>query len=185
LPNASCRAGLRNSGAAEIGAVKMSGEKGDSGSGMIRPTAWPAHKPAVEVRHRCEVVATTRQGVIDQLIEVLNVEGYFVSKKVQWEKTSAFRKRLDGMCHEALHRALRHPACPPVELHRARGGSGQLLAINSNPVFEAFILALRGKKQERKPPSPRTIAEGRPSRRKPANQLQRSRMRGPKRNYAT
>ncbi len=167
----------------------MSGLNGSADSGgMIHKTACDATQPAVQVRFRCEVIATTREGVIDQLTEILGREGYFVSKKVAWEKTTDFRKRLDDLSHEALHRALNHPSCPDVELHRARGGSGQLLAINSNPVFEAFVVALRGKT-----PSPRvrtwkpktTIAEGRPSRRKPADKLQRARMRGPKRNYTS
>lgn len=161
-----------------------------NGSGdMIHKTAWDAARPVTEVRFRCEVVSTTREGVIDQLAEILGGEGYFVSKKVAWEKTGEFRKRMN-LAHEALQRILASPVCPLVELHRGRGQKGrqgQLLAINSNPVFEAFVVAARGKKPERtkKPRSPRTVAEGRPSRRKPANQLQRSRMRGPKRDYAT
>jgi hypothetical protein len=160
-----------------------------NGSDEIRRTAWPASKPAVEVRHRCEVVATTRQGVVEQLVAILEAEGFFVSKKTAWEKTTDFRKRLNNLSHEALHRALNHPACPPVELHRARAGKGQLLAINSNPVFEAFLVALRGKTPARVPGvrtwEPKTtLAQGRPSRRKPAHLLKRARMKGPKRNYA-
>jgi hypothetical protein len=153
----------------------------DNGSGMIRPTAWPSHKPSVEVRHRCEVVATTRQGVIDQLVEVLSAEGYFVSKKVAWEKTGEFRKRMN-LNHEALLHILESPVCPPVELHRGKGWEGQkgrLLAISSNPVFEAFVVALRGKTPDRSAPKPR------PSRRKPAHLLKRARMHGSKRNYVT
>lgn len=165
---------------------------GANGSDEIRPTAWPAHKPSVEVRHRCEVVATTREGVVEQLVAILGAEGYFVSKKITWEKTGEFRKRLN-LNHEALVHILESPVCPPVELHRGKGrqgAKGQLLAISSNPVFEAFVLALRGKTPKRIPGvktwKPKTtIAEGRPSRRKPAHLLKRARMRGPKRNYAT
>lgn len=128
-----------------------------NGSEEIRRTAWPADKPTVEVRHRCEVVATTRAGVVAQLVAILEAEGFFVSKKVKWEKTGEFRKRIN-LAHDALQRILASPLCPPVELHRGRGPKGrqgQLLAINSNPVFEAFVLALRGKTPDRPPSAKR------------------------------
>lgn len=159
----------------------MSGLNGDSDGGLIHKTAWEAAAPAVQVRFRCEVVSTTREGVLDQLAEILGGEGYFVSKKVTWEKTGEFRKRLN-LNHEALVNVLESPVCPPVELHRGKGregAKGQLLAISSNPVFEAFVVALRGKTPDRKPPKPRR------SRKKPEHLLQRARMAGPKRNYAT
>lgn len=158
----------------------MSGQNGSSDRGMIHKTAWDAAAPAVQVRFRCEVVSTTRQGVVDQFVAVLEAEGYFVSKKVAWEKTGDFRKRMK-LAHDALQRILASPVCPPVELHRGRGQKGrqgQLLAINSNPVFEAFVAAARGKSPDRPPWK-------RKSRAKAAHLLQRARMRGPKRNYAT
>jgi hypothetical protein len=172
--------------------VAVSGINGNGdGGGMIHKTAWDAAAPAIHVRFRCEVVSTTREGVLDQLTEILGHEGYFVSKKITWEKTGEFRKRMN-LNHEALVNALESPVCPPVELHRGKGregAKGQLLAISSNPVFEAFVVALRGKTPTRAPAGhakPRrtpSVAEGRPSRRKPADKLQRARMRGPKRNY--
>src|SRR5207253_6423529 len=130
LSEAPSAAYLRNSGAA---AMTTGEDNGGADSGMIRRTAWPSNRPTVEVRHRCEVVATTRQGVIDQLVEVLSAEGYFVSKAVKWEKTCEFRKRM-RLAHDALQRILASPVCPPVELHRGRGQKGRklgpILAIN-------------------------------------------------------
>ena len=157
-------------------------------NGAIQRVAWPANQPLTEVRFRVEFIAPTRDGLIEQLANFMGEEGYFVSKKVEWEKIGSFRKRMK-LAHEALHKILASPQCPPVELHRGSARK-QLLAINSNPVFEAFVVALRGKKPERakgvrkKRRSP-TIADGRPSRRKPENQLQRRRMAGPKRNYVS
>lgn len=156
-------------------------------SGEIQRVAWPANQPLTDVRFRVEFVAPTRDGLIEQLAEFMRAEGYFVSKKIAWEKTGEFRKRVN-LGHDALQRILASPVCPPVELHRGRGREGvqgQLLAINSNPVFEAFVVALRGKKPERekKPRRTPTVAEGRPSRRKPAQLLQRARMNGNKRSY--
>ena len=139
---------------------------------------------AIAIRYSISIEAPTRQGVIDQLAETLSAEGYFVSKKVAWEKNGEFRKRMN-LSHEAFRKVLASPVCPPVELHRGSGRK-QILAINSNPVFEAFVVAIRGKKPTRaKTWKPKlTIAEGRPSRRKPTHLLKRARMAGPKRNYA-
>lgn len=147
----------------------MSGPNGNGAeAGMIHKTAWEAAMPAVQVRFRCEVVSTTREGVIDQLSEILGREGYLVSKKVAWEKIGAFRKRMN-LAHDALHRILASRNCPPVELERGNARK-QLLAINSNPIFEAFVVALRGKKPARPPYK-------RKSRAKPAHLLQRARQR--------
>lgn len=157
----------------------MSGSNGSAD--MIHERRYATAAPAVQVRFRCEVVSTTREGVLDQFAEILGREGYFVSKKVVWEKTVDFRKRV-GLAHDALHRILKLPVCPPVEVHRARNGKGPLLAINSNPVFEAFVAAAKGKTPDRIGPHPKYK---RPSRRKPARLLKRARMAGPKRNYAT
>jgi hypothetical protein len=155
----------------------MSGPNGAGDAGMIHRTAWDAAAPTVQVRFRCEVVSTTREGVIEQLAEVLGREGYFVSKKVAWEKNGDFRRRMN-LNHEAFRKILDSPVCPPVELHRGNGRK-QILAINSNPVFEAFVVAIRGKTPAPRTPKPRR------SRRKPAHLLQRARMAGPKRNFAT
>lgn len=149
--------------------------------GMIHKTACDASAPAVQVRFRCEVVATTREGVIEQLAEILGVEGYYVSKKVAWEKVGAYRKRI-GLGHRMFHHLLKHPACPPVELLHGSGRK-QVLALNPNPVFEAFVVAVKGKRPAPRDPNapPRrkhkTIAEGRPSRRKPDHLLKRPRYR--------
>jgi hypothetical protein len=159
-------------------------------NGEVHKVAWPANQPLTDVRFRVEFVASTRDGLIEQLAEFMGAEGYFVSKKIAWEKTGDFRKRMN-LAVEGLQRILASPLCPPVELHRGRGCNGhqgKLLAINSNPLFEAFVVALRGTtpkrvKGVRKPRGPKTIAEGRPSRRKPASELRRARMHGPKRNY--
>jgi hypothetical protein len=131
---------------------------------------------AIAIRYSLTIEAPTREGVIEQLVEILNAEGYFISKKVVWEKVGEFRKRL-GLAHEAFHKILRSPICPPVELHRA-GGRKQILAVCSNPVFEGFCLTIKGKKPDR----PKWK---RKSRAKPAHLLKRARMAGPKRNYAT
>jgi len=158
---------------------------------MIQEVAWPACQPKTETRFRCEVVSTTKEGLLDQFAEMMRAEGFFVAKAQEWEKTGEFRRRMN-LAHDALQRILASPLCPPVDLHRGRGRKGvqgQLLAISSNPAFEAFVVALRGKtpkrvKGVRKPRRTPTIAEGRPSRRKPASELQRARMHGAKRNYA-
>jgi hypothetical protein len=158
----------------------------------IQRVAWPAAAPLTEVRFRCEVVSTTKEGLLDQFAEMMRAEGFFVAKAQEWEKTGEFRKRMN-LAHDALQRILASPLCPPVDLHRGRGRNGvqgQLLAISSNPAFEAFVVALQGKtpkrvkgvKTKRRTP---TIAEGRPSRRKPENQLQRRRMNGAKRSYVS
>jgi hypothetical protein len=143
---------------------------------------------AIAIHYSISIEAPTRQGVIDQLAEILGAEGYFVSKKVAWEKTGEFRKRMK-LPHKAFQKILASPVCPHVELHRGRGRK-QILAINSNPVFESFVLAIRGKTPKRTPgvktwKPKNTIAEGRPSRRKPAHLLKRARMAGSKRNYTT
>src|SRR5437588_8399415 len=97
---------------------------------------------AIAIRHSITIEAATRQGVIDQIAEILGAEGYFVSKKVAWEKVGAFLRRLD-LDHRKFHQLLKHPSCPPVELMHGSGRK-QILALNPNPVFEAFCLAVKG-----------------------------------------
>jgi hypothetical protein len=153
-------------------------------SGQIQRIAYPANQPLTEVRFRLEFIAPTKEGLIEQLAAFMEGEGFLVSRKVAWEKTGDFRKRKE-LAHDALQRILTSPLCPPVELHRGRGREGikgQLLAINSNPVFEAFVDALRGATPKRvrgvrKPRKTPSVLEGRPSRRKPDSELLRARKR--------
>ncbi len=138
----------------------------------IHQTGWPADRPSVEVRFRCEVVAVKRAELIEQLAEILREEGFFVAPAQKWEKKIALLSRLQ-LQHEAFDRIVAHPSCPPVDIDRANGGRGRVVAVSSNPLFEAFVDAHRGRKYP--PRQPLTIAEGRPSRAKPDAELKRNR----------
>lgn len=57
----------------------------------------------------------------------------------KWERIGDFKNRL-GICYETLTRKLKDlPHRPNVVVQR--GGSGRLLAILSNPDFDAFCVA--------------------------------------------
>jgi hypothetical protein len=88
LPDASSAARLRNPGSR--GNERIRTRSGNGDGGLIHKTAWDAAAPAVHVRFRCEVVSTTREGVLEQLAEILGGEGYFVSKKIAGKRPATF-----------------------------------------------------------------------------------------------
>lgn len=125
-------------------------------------------------RYGVEIQAATREGVVEQLAEILRTEGFFVSPSKSWEKLGDFLRRM-AMSYDALYRILKAPLCPAVDLHRANGGKGRINAISANEIFESFCRAsCAPHKREKK---------SRPSRAKPEDQLQRRRMNGPRRSY--
>lgn len=74
----------------------------------------------------------------DCVIRWLRDRDYAVSKNGRWEKPGLLAARL-GISIKHLCRRRKHPRCPE---HAAETGPcGRVLAISSNPAFEAFLLA--------------------------------------------
>jgi hypothetical protein len=130
------------------------------------------------VRVSLAIDAPNDAALLEWAIKHAEQHGYSVRPpNEKWENVTDYCKRL-GVHSQTLKRAIEHPKRPNVIFFQ--GESGRLLELASNADFDAFVLRY---KNRLKSLAKRTIAEGRPSRRKPASELQRARMAGPKRSY--
>lgn len=132
------------------------------------------------VRISLSIDAPNEKALFDWAVKHLEERGYSVRPpNEKWETGSDFCRRL-RIHSQTFKRAADHPQRPNVIIFC--GQSGRILELLSNPDFDAFVL--RYKNRPKAKPYPTTIAEGRPSRRKPAHLLQRRRMNGDKRSFA-
>ena len=93
---------------------------------------------AVQFEVVFKVKAPTEQLITDYCITHLRDRGYSVTRpRATLETVSQFIARL-GICYETLHRSLKRPGCPNVEINR--GDSGRITSILSNAEFDQFCL---------------------------------------------
>lgn len=128
---------------------------------------------AAPVQISLKIEAPNEAALLAWAIMHLEAHGYSVQAP-KWETPGEFHYRLGVGC-EAIGRALRRDGCPNVALRRANGGKGRIAEICSNEHFEAFVLRYKNR--------PKAEPRQRPSRKKPADQLQRARMNGPVRSF--
>lgn len=91
-----------------------------------------------------DVTAKSEQAVTEFAIEHLRGRGYYVAKPDEpWEKNGAFCKRVGLYPHrirEAIER-YKLRGGPPIQVD-ARGQSGRIVFIQSNPNFDNFCRSI-------------------------------------------